>query len=134
MFLSRLHPLQSVAFLSLAHEIVSSDSVSTVGEIFGLAEIRRELGIGAEDELELLSVDMAAEQMTTGLSRTVTLLELMRLSHADGHLSVHESGLINRLATRWRIAPAELDRIRSWSGRCRDLRIEGLELIGTSDD
>ncbi len=129
MFLNRLSRSEGVAFLSLAHEVVTSDSVTTVGEVTRLAAIRRELGFSLDEIPEMLRMDVAAERIDSASARTIVMIELVDLCHADRRLSVFESGVINRLMTMWLIDGAKLQRIENWVRRHRQLIEEARELI-----
>lgn len=129
MFLKHLSAGQHLAFLSLAVELIASDAVTTVGEMSGLAGVRGELGLDWAGEDEMLPVATAAARMNDGPSRRVSLLELMMLAGADGRLSIHESNLLERLCGLWRMDPAQLEAMRSWVGRYRDLKAEARAMI-----
>jgi len=128
-FLIRLSQSQRVAFLSLAHDIVTSDSVTTVGEVTQLASIRRELGFLADETPELLRIEVAAEQIDSSSARLIAMIELIDLCYADRRISVLESGLISRLATLWRINDSVLQGLENWVHRHRQLIGEAHELI-----
>ncbi len=129
MFLKHLSAGKRLAFLSLAVELIASDAVTTVGEMSGLAQVRGELGLDWAGEDEMLPVATAAARMNDGPSRRVSLLELMMLAGADGRLSIHESNLLERLCGLWRMDPAQLEAMRSWVGRYRDLKAEARAMI-----
>jgi hypothetical protein len=128
-FLNRLSRFEGVAFLSLAHEIVTSDSVTTVGEVTRLAAIRRELGFSLDEAPDILRTDVAAERIDSASARTIVMIELVDLCHADRRLSVHESGVISRLTTMWMIDEKRLQGIENWVHRHRQLILEAHELI-----
>lgn len=129
MFLKYLSPEQGRAFLSLAVEIMASDAKTTVGEISKFADIRRELGIDAGEQMEMLSVPCAVDLLEDAKSRQITLLELVLCAVSDGRVSVSESSLLQRLCSLWCIDPQQLESMRSWSIRFRELRNEARAMI-----
>lgn len=129
MFLIRLRRSQQIAFLSLAHELVSADGTTAVGEVASLARLCREMGLKAEDATERLSIDEAAERFDTDSSRRLVVLELLALGFADRDYSMVEHALIRRLAVVWRIDTKTIDAIEKWVRKQRRHEAEALRLI-----
>ncbi len=129
MFLVRLRRSQQIAFLSLAHELVTADGTAAVGEVATLAKLGREMGLDLETPAERLSVDEAAERFDTKPTQRLVMLELLALGYADRDYSLVESALIRRLALMWSLETKGLEALEDWVLRHRRLKEEALKLI-----
>ena len=130
MFLTRLKRPQQMAFLSLARELVASNSVAAMGEVAAMARVQREMGLDQDGPVEWLAVAAAAARFESTSDRTVVMLELLTLGYADGNLTMLEHALVRRLALVWRIDAARLAKLEDWVRRHRRLMDEGVKLIG----
>ena len=91
MWLSALSGEQRGALLGLAHNVVVSDGLLDPNEEGMLNEFKREMELSPALEGEYLELDGIGATFDTRKSRIIVLLNLIRLSYADGALEIERS-------------------------------------------
>ncbi len=129
MWLSTLSEAQRIALLGLAHNVVVSDGLLDPNEEGMLEQLRREMGIDAEHELEYLELDGISQVFTTRPVRVVALLNLLKLSYADGAFEIEEECLLKEISSTFGIADDEFLLLDNWVKRLVSLESEAEGLI-----
>ncbi len=130
MFLSALSQDEKVAFLELAHHLVSADGVMSIEELF--EEMRHEMRLVKRVGGDPLNVNSLCEVFTRTQSQRIAVLELITLALVDG-LAVTEHALINTVARSFNLSPRTLARYYSWAHRLARLNDEARALISEGD-
>lgn len=129
MWLSTLSEAQRIALLGLAHNVVVSDGLLDPNEEGMLEQLRREMGIDAEHELEYLELDGISQVFTTRPVRVVALLNLLKLSYADGAFEIEEECLLKEISSTFGITDDEFLLLDNWVKRLVSLESEAESLI-----
>ncbi len=132
MWLSVLSDDQRHALLRLAHNVVVSDGLLDPNEEGMLDEFRREMDLSDPDELEYLELDGIDEVFDSRQTRIVALLNLLKLSYADGAFEIEEECLLKEISQSFEVADAEFQLLDNWIKRLIALEGEALELMSTS--
>jgi len=129
MWLSTLSEPQRIALLGLAHNVVVSDGLLDPNEEGMLEQLRREMGIDAEHELEYLELDGISQVFSTRPVRVVALLNLLKLSYADGAFEIEEECLLKEISSTFGIPDDEFLLLDNWVKRLVSLESEAESLI-----
>ena len=129
MWLSTLSEAQRIALLGLAHNVVVSDGLLDPNEEGMLEQLRREMGIDTGYEPEYLELDGISQIFTTRPVRVVALLNLLKLSYADGAFEVEEECLLKEISSTFDIADDEFLLLDNWVKRLVSLESEAESLI-----
>ena len=117
MWLSSLSEQQRHAALRLAHNVVVSDGILDPNEEGMLNDFRREMELHDVAELEYLELDGIEEIFADRRSRMILLLNLCKLSYADGAFEIEEQFLIKSLCTLFNTTDADLYLMENWVRR-----------------
>ena len=90
MWLPTLLKEQQEVFLGLAHNVVVSDGLLDPNEEGMLEEFRQEMGLSSQFESSYTELEGIEEIFNTKRSRLIALLNLLRLSYADGAFEIEE--------------------------------------------
>ena len=129
MWLSTLSEAQRIALLGLAHNVVVSDGLLDPNEEGMLEQLRREMGIDAGHELDYLELDGISQIFSTRPVRVVALLNLLKLSYADGAFEVEEECLLTEISSTFNIPDDEFLLLDNWVKRLISLENEAESLI-----
>ena len=129
MWLSTLSEAQRMALLGLAHNVVVSDGLLDPNEEGMLEQLRREMGIDAEYKLDYLELDGISQIFSTRPVRVVALLNLLKLSYADGAFEVEEECLLKEISSTFNIPDDEFLLLDNWVKRLVSLENEAESLI-----
>ena len=98
MWLSSLSETQRDTLLGLAHNVVVSDGLLDPNEEFMLDEFKREMSIRPESTADYQELTGIEGIFDTHRSRTVAVLNLLRLSYVDGAFEIEEECLLKEIA------------------------------------
>ena len=129
MWLSSLSDDQRQALLRLAHNVVVSDGLLDPNEEGMLDEFRREMGINVTDEVEYLELDGIGDIFDSRRSRIIALLNLLKLSYADGAFEIEEECLLKEISQTFAVDDAEFMLLDNWVKRLTSLEAEAESLM-----
>lgn len=129
MWLSSLSDDQRNALLRLAHNVVVSDGLLDPNEEGMLDEFRREMGLSATAEIEYLELDGIGDIFDSRRSRIIALLNLLKLSYADGAFEIEEECLLKQISETFAVNDAEFLLLDNWVKRLTSLEAEAESLM-----
>ena len=129
MWLATLSSDQREALMRLAHNVVVSDGLLDPNEEGMLAEFRREMELSNEEEVEYLELDGIDAVFASRQSRIVALLNLLKLSYADGAFEIEEECLLKEICQAFRIPDEEFLLLDNWVRRLTALEEEAGQLM-----
>ena len=128
MWLNNLSPDQRQALMRLAHNVVVSDGLLDPNEEGMLNEFRREMELSSE-EVEYLELDGIGQIFASRESRIVALLNLIKLSYADGAFEIEEECLVREICHAFQVGDEEFLLLDNWVRRLNALEDEAGEFI-----
>ena len=129
MWLSALSSEQRQALLGLAHNVVVSDGLLDPNEEGMLNEFRREMELHPTVESEYLELDGVDITFDTRRSRIIVLLNLLRLSYADGAFEIEEECLLKEVGRAFGVTDEEFRLLDNWVRRFLSLEEEARILM-----
>lgn len=129
MWLSALQPDQRKALLGLAHNVVVSDGLLDPNEEGMLDEFRREMELNAQEQSEYLELNGIEATFDTRKSRFIALLNLLRLSYADGAFEIEEECLLKEVSRAFGVTDEEFLLLDNWVRRFHALEEEARALF-----
>lgn len=129
MWLSALSSEQRQALLGLAHNVVVSDGLLDPNEEGMLDEFRREMELHPAVESEYLELDGVDATFDTRRSRIIVLLNLLRLSYADGAFEIEEECLLKEVGRAFGVTDDEFRLLDNWVRRFLSLEEEARVLM-----
>ncbi|MDG1134858.1 MAG: TerB family tellurite resistance protein [Pseudomonadales bacterium] len=117
MWLSSLTEQQRHAALRLAHNVVVSDGILDPNEEGMLDEFRREMELLDGTELEYLELDGIEEVFADRRSRMIVLLNLCKLSYADGAFEIEEECLLREISKAFAFSDDDFRLVDNWVKR-----------------
>lgn len=129
MWLSALSSEQRQALLGLAHNVVVSDGLLDPNEEGMLDEFRREMELHPTVEAEYLELDGVDATFDTRRSRVIVLLNLLRLSYADGAFEIEEECLLKEVGRSFGVTDEEFRLLDNWVRRFLSLEEEARILM-----
>lgn len=130
MWLSALTSQQRNALLGLAHNVVVSDGLLDPNEEGMLTEFKREMELHPNLEVEYLELEGIGDTFDTRKSRFIALLNLLRLSYADGAFEVEEECLLKEVSRAFEVSDEEFLLLDNWVRRLIALEGEARSLMG----
>jgi uncharacterized tellurite resistance protein B-like protein len=130
MWLSALEPGQRKALLGLAHNVVVSDGLLDPNEEGMLDEFKREMELQPSIQGEYLELDGIDRTFDTRKSRMIALLNLLRLSYADGAFEIEEECLLKEVSRAFDVSDEEFLLLDNWVRRLIALEGEAQRLMG----
>ena len=130
MWLSALKPEQREALLGLAHNVVVSDGLLDPNEEGMLDEFKREMELHPSVEVEYLELDGIDRTFDSRKSRLIALLNLLRLSYADGAFEIEEECLLKEVSRAFEVSNEEFLLLDNWVRRLIALEAEARSLMG----
>ena len=129
MWLGSLSDTQRQALLRLAHNVIVSDGLLDPNEEGMMDEFRREMELTALDEPEYLEIEGIDKIFDTRRSRIIALLNLLKLSYADGAFEIEEECLLKEISQAFGLPEAEFMLLDNWVRRLTSLEAEALDLM-----
>jgi tellurite resistance protein len=129
MWLSTLSEQQRRAALRLAHNVVVSDGILDPNEEGMLDEFRREMALSDVAELEYLELDGIEKIFADRRSRMILLLNLCKLSYADGAFEIEEECLLREISKTFDFSDDDFSLVDNWVKRVCALEQEGIEMM-----
>jgi uncharacterized tellurite resistance protein B-like protein len=129
MWLSSLSDDQRHALLRLAHNVVVSDGLLDPNEEGMLNEFRREMELKVSEEVEYLELDGIGGIFDNRSSRIIALLNLLKLSYADGAFEVEEECLLKEISQAFAVDEDEFLLLDNWVKRIVALEKEAQSMI-----
>jgi tellurite resistance protein len=130
MWLSALKPEQRKALMGLAHNVVVSDGLLDPNEEGMLDEFKREMELHPGVEAEYLELDGIDRTFDTRKARLIALLNLLRLSYADGAFEIEEECLLKEVSRAFEVSDEEFLLLDNWVRRLIALEGEARSLMG----
>lgn len=129
MWLASLSEDQRQALLRLAHNVVVSDGLLDPNEEGMLDDFRREMELSTLDEPEYLELEGIDQVFANRSSRIIALLNLLKLSYADGAFEIEEECLLKEISRSFDVDDAEFMLLDNWVKRLTTLEEEARSLI-----
>ncbi len=130
MWLASLKPEQRQALIGLAHDVVVSDGLLDPNEEGMLDEFKREMELNVATESEYLELDGIEGIFDTRKSRLIALLNLLRLSYADGAFEIEEECLLKEISRAFDVTDDDFMLLDNWVRRLIALEDEARSLVG----
>ena len=134
MWLGSLTDSQRDALLGLAHNVVVSDGLLDPNEEDMLAEFRREMALKPDVVADYLELDGIGEVFDSRRSRTIAILNLLRLSYVDGAFEIEEECLLKEVARAFGIDDEDFLRMDAWVRRLVGLERDAKLLMDGSPE
>ena len=132
MWLSQLSGEQQETMLRLAHNVIVSDGLLDPNEEGMLEAFRREMGVPADFQVEYLELEGISRVFSERKERLIVLMNLCKLSYADGAFEIEEECLINEIRKAFDVSEAQFDMLQGWIKRMTLLESEGAALLELS--
>ena len=129
MWLARLTDAQRRALLGLAHNVVVSDGILDPNEEGMLSEFKAEMGFAADYALDYLPLEGIDAVFESRQSRLIVMINLLRLSYADGAFEVEEECLLKEVSRVFGLSEQEFQLLDNWVRRWLALQAEALDLM-----
>ena len=129
MWLSSLTSAQQEAMLRLAHNVIVSDGLLDPNEEGMVEAFRREMAVSADFEVEYLDIDGIEQVFPERQCRLIVLINLCKLSYADGAFEIEEECLINEIRKAFEVSEVHFNMLQHWTKRLLDLEAEGVALL-----
>jgi len=132
MWLSQLSGEQQETMLRLAHNVIVSDGLLDPNEEGMLEAFRREMDVSADFQVEYLELEGISRVFSERKERLIVLMNLCKLSYADGAFEIEEECLINEIRKAFDVSEAQFDMLQGWIKRMTLLESEGAALLESS--
>ena len=132
MWLSQLSGEQQETMLRLAHNVIVSDGLLDPNEEGMLEAFRREMGVSTDSQVEYLELEGISRVFSERKERLIVLMNLCKLSYADGAFEIEEECLINEIRKAFDVSEAQFDMLQGWIKRMTLLESEGAALLELS--
>jgi tellurite resistance protein len=132
MWLSQLSGEQQETMMRLAHNVIVSDGLLDPNEEGMLEAFRREMGVSADFQVEYLELEGISRVFSERKERLIVLMNLCKLSYADGAFEIEEECLINEIRKAFDVSEAQFDMLQDWIKRMTLLESEGAALLELS--
>ncbi|MEQ8860172.1 MAG: hypothetical protein RIC56_16135 [Pseudomonadales bacterium] len=131
MWLSSLKPEQRKALLGLAHNVIVSDGLLDPNEEGMLDQFKREMELNPSEEADYLELDGIDQVFESRRSRVIALLNLIRLSYADGALEIEEECLLKEISRTFEVSDHDFMLLDNWVRRLLALEDEARGLMSS---
>lgn len=131
MWLTSLHPEQRKALLGLAHNVIVSDGLLDPNEEGMLDQFKREMELHPSIESEYLELDGIESVFDTRKARVIALLNLIRLSYADGAFEIEEECLLKEISRTFEVSDEDFLLLDNWVRRLVALEDEARGLMSS---
>ena len=112
MWLSQLSGEQQETMLRLAHNVIVSDGLLDPNEEGMLEAFRREMDVSADFQVEYLELEGISRVFSQRKERLIVLMNLCKLSYADGAFEIEEECLINEIRKAFDVSEAQFDMLQ----------------------
>ena len=129
MWLSTLSDEQRNALFRLAHNVIVSDGILDPNEEGMMADFRREMEISSHLDPEYLALDGIDTVFPDREARIVVLLNLLKISYADGAFDIEEECLLNEIRPAFECSDDEFRLLDNWVRRLHALEREADDII-----
>jgi len=129
MWLTALTAEQRRALLGLAHNVVVSDGLLDPNEEFMLDAFKREMELNPTTESEYVELAGIERIFESRKSRTIALLNLLRLCYVDGAFEIEEECLLKEVSRACGVGDDEFQRLDNWVRRLVALEHEAVGLM-----
>ncbi len=129
MWLSTLSQQQREALLGLAHNVVVSDGLLDPNEEGMLEDFKREMDMDQSVEPEYRELQGIDQVFATHESRCIALINLLRLSYADGAFEIEEECLLKEISQVFGISTEDFMLLDNWVRRLLALEEEAQQLM-----
>jgi tellurite resistance protein len=129
MWLSSLSAAERHALMRLAHNVVVSDGLLDPNEEGMLNEFRLEMELTQSGEFEYLELDGIETVFVSRQARIIVLLNLLKLSYADGAFEVEEECLLKEVSRAFSVSDEEFMLLDNWTRRLNALEVEARDLM-----
>lgn len=129
MWLSLLQPEQRKALLGLAHNVIVSDGLLDPNEEGMLDQFKREMELHPSLESDYLELEGIESVFDSRRSRVIALLNLIRLSYADGAFEIEEECLLKEISRTFEVSDDEFLLLDNWVRRLVALEKEARVLM-----
>lgn len=114
--------------MRLAHNVVVSDGLLDPNEEGMLNEFRAEMEL-ASVEVEYLELDGIGAIFSDREARVIAILNLLKLSYADGAFEIEEECLLKEICRTFELSDEEFMLLDNWVRRLNTLEYEAKNLI-----
>ncbi len=114
--------------MRLAHNIVVSDGLLDPNEEGMLNEFRREMDL-ANSDVEYLELDGIEHVFEERSTRIIAILNLLKLSYADGAFEIEEECLLKEICRAFKVDDDEFLLLDNWVRRLNTLEEEARALM-----
>ena len=132
MWLFLLTGAQKETMLRLAHNVIVSDGLLDPNEEGMLEAFRREMGVSPDLQVEYLELAGIEAIFSESKERLIVLMNLCKLSYADGAFEIEEECLINEIREAFDVSEAQFVMLQGWVKRMMSLEAEGAALLELS--
>lgn len=129
MWLMSLQPEQRRALLGLAHNVIVSDGLLDPNEEGMLDQFKREMELEPTLEPDYLELDGIETVFDSRRSRVIALINLIRLSYADGAFEIEEECLLKEVSRTFDVTDDEFMLLDNWVRRLLALEDEARGLM-----
>lgn len=129
MWLRALNDAQRRALLGLAHNVVVSDGLLDPNEEGMLDDFKREMELHPATATDYLELDGIEVTFDSRKSRLIAILNLLRLSYADGAFEIEEECLLKQISRTFGISDEEFLLLDNWVRRFLALEDEARRLM-----
>lgn len=129
MWLRALNDVQRRALLGLAHNVVVSDGLLDPNEEGMLDDFKREMELHPATATDYLELDGIEVTFDSRKSRLIAILNLLRLSYADGAFEIEEECLLKQISRTFGISDEEFLLLDNWVRRFLALEDEARRLM-----
>ena len=132
MWLSHLTGEQKETMLRLAHNVIVSDGLLDPNEEGMLEAFRREMSVSSDFQIEYQELAGIEAVFSERKERLIVLMNLCKLSYADGAFEIEEECLINEIRKAFDVSEAQFVMVQGWIKRMMSLEEEGAALLELS--
>lgn len=132
MWLGELSSDQHEMLMRLAYNVMVSDGLLDPGEEGMLAEFRREMNVPEDLELSYQDLNGIESTFADRRSRLIAMINLLRLSYADGAFEVEEECLLKDVSARFNLSDRDFLLLDNWVRRWIVLREDAEQLFRTA--
>jgi uncharacterized tellurite resistance protein B-like protein len=129
MWLNALNDEQREALLGLAHNVIVSDGLLDPNEEGMIDEFKREMELHPTTGTDYLEIDGVEQTFSTRRSRLIVILNLLRLSYADGAFEIEEECLLKQISRLFEISAEEFLLLDNWVRRLLALEDEARRMM-----
>lgn len=129
MWLAQLSAQQRQTLLGLAYNVVVSDGLLDPNEEGMLAEFRRDMSLPEDADSDYQELDGIEGVFADARSRRIAILNLLRLSYADGAFEIEEECLLKQVSDRFGLSEQDFLLLDNWVRRWLLLQQEAEQML-----